>query len=485
MPERGFSIEVGMYQPPRGAEHRALQGIQTSPDGVDWTEVNTLRCYTNLARQGLFHNISYDEVPTLELEFDRMLKKPRLAGEEVVALRSRRRAIREARAGMQESLVENGVGNPFIHTILPDHSLPDQRLLIRAGKLEFMRNSGGVAPRVLRTAETAYNNDTARLAAEEGYEAIICAPWQVWLDAGGFSDSQPTRLRLPGGASIVALPFSVRLQEAISWAQDRSNPDHFADRYIMPMYYEAAPNDYSHRFNLMVTDGETLGGHEGCEGVDEMMRELLQESLPNRGVTPISINKIDLSGDLPTGVLVERSSWSCRDGNLERWHGPCSCHDCQVSSREELVWKGPYYHAHHKLNGMVAEAVREEMGISDQELIDLMAGNFADMMKNPGGHKSTPLKSALSARASGFANTTSCATFFHKPETSGYINPLFAMQAIYHLRDAGLVGAAERIEGEYMSNMERVLFPYGQGTGRRMVEDLLERRVGIPHQEAA
>ena len=133
------------------------------------------------------------------------------------------------------------------------------------------------------------------------------------------------------------------------------------------------------------------------------------------------------------------------------------------------------------LNRAVSEKLAEQ-GIDQSTLTGELANNFADYLKNPGDITTTPLKSLLSAKASALPATTSCATFFQEPGTSGFINPLFAVQSIYHLRDAGLITAAEEVESKYMERMAEVVDPYNPSyTGRDMVEDLLTRRIGTSH----
>ena len=256
-------------------------------------------------------------------------------------------------------------------------------------------------------AETALDTETLQVLEEEGIRKVIGAPCQVRLDRGGSADNQPTRITLPNNRDITILPFSWGLQEAISWG-DRSEAPRFIDQHIVPAFEWAAPNENSHHFNLIATDMETFGGHDGTEGLDEFL-EVLYKTLPEKGIGAININELDIS-DAASGSLVERSAWSCKHGDLQRWHGPCDCHG---GSQEKSLWKAPYYQAHHMLNRAVSEKLAEQ-GIDQSTLTGELANNFADYLKNPGDITTTPLKSLLSAKASALSATTSCATFFSR-----------------------------------------------------------------------
>ncbi len=478
--ERFLAVHGNKYQPMRGAEHHALRDIQTSPDGKDWSRIIAHRSDIKLADRGLFERVSFNAFGTvLPMEYDRMLSPDSIRGLHLPeTLDEEKATLERAKVRMKEALSTNGVGHSFIHTLLPDLSTVDKTTLIRAGLRQFERDSGGTRALSFWPAETALDTQTLEILAQEGIKKVIGAPWQVNLPDGTRGDNQPVRIELAGGRDIVVVPFSRDLQEAISWG-DRSDAPRFADKHVVPAFNERAANDNSHRFNFIATDMETFGGHDGTEGLDEFL-QVLFDDLPRNGITPININNLDVS-DAKTGTLAERSAWSCKHGDLARWHGECDCHGSSHEAHRRIQWKGPYYHAHHTLNGDVSREIKNA-GIPEESLTEELADRFADYLKNPGDITTSPEKSALSAKASALAATTSCATFFDEPGTSGYINPLFAVQAITHLRDAGLVAAAERIEDNYMKNMEAVRNPDNPHyTGRNMVEDLLERRVGVQY----
>src|SRR5690606_37381227 len=98
------------------------------------------------------------------------------------------------------------IGTPYIHPILPDLSDSDKRIVIGAGVLQH-QSDFNTTPTVFWPPETAMDSSTAEILADFGYEAFICAPNQIQLASGEDPSNVLTRISLPSGRSIVAIPY--------------------------------------------------------------------------------------------------------------------------------------------------------------------------------------------------------------------------------------------------------------------------------------
>ncbi len=464
MPERQIVIGVHDYQPSRAGTHNGVENVYTDPADpqVDWTLLAHDKSYAPRARKKLYPKTSFDLQPTLgHHEFDRM----------IAAYPDRADEIRETRKIIQSSMAANGVATPYIHALGPDLSDLDQRINIAAGYKQFEKDAGNHAARFVWVPETALNTRFAYNLAQY-YEGVLCAPEQIQLENGRSADDQPTRLKLVDeegkeGKGIIALPFDGLMSRDIG-LKDKSNADFFADASIAWKYNFIDP----HNKPIIWTDGETFGLH--WEQGDEFLRYLLYESLPRRGITPISINELKLD-NVASGRLNERTAWSCPHGDLVRWHGGCGC------TGGDSRWKEPFYRAHHLVNGMITGIIKDQLAMSDDELVETMSDNFGDLLANPGKkqiYKDATTSSLLSAKATSEAGVTSCGTFFPDPWAVGLGNMLKVQETLLHLKDAGLTEQAKKVRDVYIAEMAKMPDPVHPGkTGVDMIGVLLSKRL--------
>ncbi|MBI4097096.1 MAG: hypothetical protein HY428_01645 [Candidatus Levybacteria bacterium] len=464
--EARAALGVHPYQPMRRVNHAELRQVDTDPQRFDWTANIFERCYLELAQRGIFSEVPFSWYPTLTSH-----ELPRVAE----ANPDLKDAVTVTTEIMRGNLAENGVGAPYIHALLPDLTQIDKRVVIAAGRKQFVRDSGGVSPQHFWGAEGAYDYKTLSALAAEGYRGFVCAPEQIALLSGGSPDNKPALIRLPNRRKIIALPFDNQLAREIGLG-DKSNADRFADDIVRPALWHRGHRGADAKPTVISwTDAEAFNGHEGTARDAHLFVDyLLHEALPNRHIEPISINEIPLDGDLPEARLHERTAWSCSHGDLARWHGGCNCGN---NGEADKSWKQPFSAGHHELNKQITTVLRRETGLTDRELIERLSDGFGGYLRNPGGAQSNPLDSLYSAKVSGIAGETSCGTFFDDPGPSGRINILFALQAILHLRDAGFLGDADKIEGTYMRAMSEVVDPYHpEITGVAIVEELFAQK---------
>lgn len=436
------------YQPPREAHHRELDSIPDTSDGKKWTHIIAGESYLPQLENGVFQAASLDMYGSLR----EVLWK--------IAPWSKPQYL--------EALRERGAGDPFIHPILPDLNDEDKTTVIAAGRVAFQRETG-VAPQWFWPPETALDLSTLDILVQQGYTGVLCAPEQIWTQTGGERDNQLVRVKTASG-SILALPFDSQVSRNLAFDK-KFNADHFFHQYIRPRL-DRLP---SHIPIVAWTDGETFGHH--AKNADKFIAHLLLNTLPNNRVQTLSINQVTNAWnprDIQQGYLHNRSAWSCPHGDLVRWHGSCPC-----SGSNSGEWKGAFYAALHKLNASITQLVRKHIGKSYQEKL---IATFSQAL-NSTGENSTPTESLLSAKAASLTAVTSCGTFFENPHTSGHINVLFGLQALHHIRDAGLEREFHQLWAEFVQNLSFAGDPTGHLPNLgQLPDELLKKRDQAVHR---
>ncbi|KUK79902.1 MAG: glycosyl hydrolase family [Microgenomates bacterium 39_7] len=408
------------YQPLRFPFLKTLAHLNPSPDGKDWTQIIQQECYLPLLESGVFDRSTFDFYGSLRAQLN-------LSPEKLLELR--------------EVMAKRGVGDPFLHPILPDLNQRDKRVLIRAGRADFIRECGQ-KPNWFWAPESALDTSTLVEVKRAGYLGVVCAPEQLVRNDGKEVDNQPVRVVLPGGDYILAFPFDRPVSSQIGFG-DKSCADQFVQNVILPRLNNLPDS------NLLVTwtDAETFGHHYQYGNL--FAAYLLFNSLPNNNIHPISLDMaLDLSQQqagsesLTDASLIERTAWSCSHGNLLRWNGECGCAGNNGS------WKAPFVNALRKLN-------REVDRVMDDHLPGWEEGLTADFRRffDGTGEPKNPQEALLWAKASSLTALTSCGLFFDNPHTSGRLNILFACQATVALEEAGLRTEAEDILNDFDSSL--------------------------------
>jgi hypothetical protein len=440
---REIAIGLHFYQPPREAFHHQFAHIKTDPEGKDWTAIIEKQCYAPLIKFGLLDIVSFD-----------------INGILIEELRRRHAPSAEAFGQFGET----AVGTSYIHPLMPDLSLEDKQIVIGAGVIKHQQEFGQ-SPHIFWPPETAMDLATAEVLKDFGYEAFLCAPEQLRLNNGQNADNQPTRIYLPSGRTIIAIPFDRPISSSLAH-EKKFNADNFAHQHILSSYFRQIGNR-GDRQMVGWTDAETFGHHWPFG--DHFLNHLVTVALPELGFTPISINDVDITN--PTdGRLIERSAWSCQHGNLKRWNEGCNC------TGPDNRWKAPYYQTFEALNHQIGMLVRDQLG---GNYLNKMMHQFSDGYQNPGvayDREVTPERSLIAANVASLISRTSCATFFENPHTSGLINIVFAFVALQHLKEAGLPSAAETFEADLTHHLGKIIDPTNpKRNGLQIAESLLEQ----------
>ncbi len=298
----------------------------------------------------------------------------------------------------------------------------------------------------MATRKTALDTETLEVLSESGYVGVICAPEQLILADGRNCNNAIVQINLPNKRSIIGFAFDSEVSRELGFNR-KDNADYFTRSIIVPKYS-------FHNIVNAWTDIETFGLHS--EGARHFINWLLTNSLTNNGIEPISINDVDIPKEIPKAKLVERSSWSCRCGDLKRWHTECSCRDGQ-----DARWKQPFYQAFNNFNQAITDVVRRECGSGYRSAV---IDRYETAFLNPGGHHSGIDLSLISAKVSALNTRASCGTFFGNPYTVSEICPLFAGQALIHLGDAGLKKDAKVILNNLLTDLKQMPDPVKQGS---------------------
>jgi len=313
MPPVSLVIHGHFYQPPR--EDPWTGEVPTQPDAApyhDWNERITAEAYRPNAELGSFERLSFNVGPTLLswLEahhrdvYDRILEADRRTG----------RAIAQA----------------YGHAILPLCNERDLRTHVRWGITDFVHRFRR-RPEGMWLPETAVNDATLQVLAEEGIRFTILAPGQVAATrpVGSSEWLNHTAPGAPAGARDRALRWChadgfSRGVELVVYDGDLAHTIAFSEPSSEAIVSRAiAHAGQSGGLVMAATDGETFGHHH--RGAEQVLDHALTVEAPARGVlVPRLLDELDHRP--PTHeARVRTSAWSCAHG-VGRWMDDCGCH---------------------------------------------------------------------------------------------------------------------------------------------------------------
>jgi len=322
---RSVVIHGHFYQPPR--ENPWTGAVEREPNAApdhDWNARITRECYAPLAsiplgegadplRINAYNFLSFDVgatlLPWLERESPATYQAM-LAGD---------------RAGIERVGHGNAIAMPYHHIILPLASRRDKQMEVRWGVEDFRRRFGR-DPAGMWLPETAVDQESLDVLAEEGIAFTVLAPHQVEHPP---RSGQAGRLATSGGRSIAAFIYDGPLSHDVAFGT------HLKDAAA---WEKALLADVTRSLISIATDGETYGHHHRY--ADLALGALLHHLAKRRGIRvgnyAAALAAAPSPGDLK---LVEPTSWSCSHG-VERWRSDCGCrmtHDGPSQQR----WRAP------------------------------------------------------------------------------------------------------------------------------------------------
>jgi hypothetical protein len=320
-----LAVHGHFYQPSRVDPWTGL--VPAEPAAApfhDWNARVDAECYRPNAERGNLARMSWDLGPTLGGWLSR---------EDPTTL-----------AGFVAAAPGNAMAQAFHHTILPLASVADRRTEIRWGLREFELRFG-IRARGLWLPETAVDVATLRIAAEEGVEYTILAPWQA--AEGSVDTRRPYRVDLGSGRSIAVVFYDAGLSTSVSFEPEAtSDAERFARERVAPRLIGTPLADGRPPLALIASDGELYGHHQQFR--DLFLQRLLQPdpAAPDRGFDIVALADViadPSDAHRPTVRIAERTSWSCHHG-IARWWTECS-------DAADGRWKGPLRAALERLAG--------------------------------------------------------------------------------------------------------------------------------------
>lgn len=381
---RHVCIHGHFYQPARENPWTGVVELQdaAAPDH-DWNARITTECYARNAAARIlddagriirivnnYAGISFDVGPTLL----RWLAAASPSTYEAI-LEGDRRSRRE-QYGHGGALAQ-----VYNHLIMPLATPRDRITQVRWGIRDFERRYRR-RPEGMWLAETAVDNATLEILAEEGIAFTILAPHQArrirrpegpWSEvtAETLDVAVPYRCRLPSGRSIAVCFYHGPLSRAVAFQGLLHDGKVFADALAAALPQEPQP-----QLLLVASDGETYGHHHRF-GDMALAYALDRLSAPG-GLRPTNCAAF-LAAHPPAFEveIAEDTSWSCPHG-LERWRADCGCRtDPETTQR----WRAPLREAVGWLVGQLAERFERVGGevlrdpwTARNEAVDLVDG---------------------------------------------------------------------------------------------------------------
>jgi hypothetical protein len=265
----------------------------------------------------------------------------------------------------------NAIAQPYHHAILPLSSRRDKVTEVRWGIADFRRRFGR-DPEGMWLPETALDDETLDVLAQEGIRFTIVAPGQVRSVP---NDGHPGRYTTSTGRTIAlciydgdishGIAFGGLLGDAHAWAKRmlaRSDPrrtprdgsaveaghwepDPTTDGGTRPLTTgevraittaDSPPRGTRHRLLSAATDGETYGHHHRF--AEMALGRVVLDLQAVRGVRVENFASFLARHPVVENVeIVAPSAWSCAHG-VERWRSNCSCRMRGGTNQE---WRTP------------------------------------------------------------------------------------------------------------------------------------------------
>ena len=304
---RSVVIHGHFYQPPRDDPRTGT--IPLEPNAApyhDWNERIEQECYARVA--GSLASLSFDFGPTLLEWMERAA--PQTYGAVLAADRA---------SG-------NALAMPYHHVILPLSPRRDKTTEVRWGIADFKRRFGR-EPEGMWLPETAVDDESLDVLAEEGIRFTILAPHQVERAraAGG---GLPGWYRTAAGRGIALFIYDGPLSHGVAFGPLVNDATAWVERLT------SATGDLV----SIATDGETYGHHH--KGGDVTLARVL-DTLAHRSDVRVESFAAFLARRPPEEEvrLVAPSSWSCPHG-VERWRAECGCRAAPERATQQR-WRAP------------------------------------------------------------------------------------------------------------------------------------------------
>jgi alpha-amylase/alpha-mannosidase (GH57 family) len=359
--ERYICIHGHFYQPPR--ENPWLETVETEDSAApyhDWNERITAECYAPNGASRIvngenqiirimnnYSRISFNFGPTLLSWLEE--NAPRTY--RMIRDADRQSMLRYAGHGSALAQVYN-------HIIMPLANTRDRVTQIRWGIADFQHRFGR-APEGMWLSETAVDNETLDLLAQNGILFTILAPHQCarvrervettlqptldalqgagarWIETPNASvnPNHPYLVQLKDGRSITVFFYNGPLSRSIAFEGVLNNGETFAGRLARGL----DPSDPEPQVVHVATDGESYGHHHRH---GEMALSYALRFIEDKKLARLTNYGLFLAQFPPKweAEIVEDTSWSCAHG-IERWRSDCGCNGGHQGWNQR--WRAP------------------------------------------------------------------------------------------------------------------------------------------------
>lgn len=366
----------------------------------------------------------------------------------------------------------SAIAQVYNHMIMPLANAKDKRTQVIWG-IEDFRYRFGRDPEGMWLSETAVDNETLDILAENGIKFTILAPRQAarvkpldseedWTDVSNASiDPKMAYLcRLPSGRTISLFFYDGPISQELAFGDLMKDGANLANRLVGTFREDDQP-----QIAHIATDGETYG-HHSKHG--DMALAYCTNFIETNNLAKITVYGEFLEKFPPTMQveIIENTSWSCVHG-VERWRSNCGCNSGRPGWTQE--WRAPLREALDWLRDTLGPIY--EKGVADfteapwelrddyiKVILDRSPENIENFFKkfsNNGNElddeKKVRLLKYLEMQRHAMLMYTSCGWFFD--EISGIETVqviLYAGRAIQLLKELG----GEDLEEEFIKRLE-------------------------------
>ncbi len=364
--KRFICIHGHFYQPPR--ENPWLETVETQDTAApyhDWNERICAECYaTNGAARIVntknqitqiinnYAHMSFNFGPTLLSWL--MENAPRTYR---MILDGERRSRKNFKGH------SSAMAQVYNHIILPLAGSRDRITQIRWGIADYQHHYG-VAPEGMWLAETAADNESLELLAQNGIKFTVLAPHQckrirALNDAGGWTDTSgasvdtthPYLVRFASGLSIAVFFYDGPTSRAIAFEGLLDSGEKFAGRLKSGFEFNSQP-----QLVHVATDGESYGHHHKYGEMALAYALRLLEDDPTIKLTNYGCFLDKFPAEFEAEIM-EDTSWSCAHG-VERWRSDCGCNGGKPGWNQ--AWRAPLRQALDGLRDSLVPLTEQE-----------------------------------------------------------------------------------------------------------------------------
>jgi alpha-amylase/alpha-mannosidase (GH57 family) len=328
--DKFICVHGHFYQPPR--ENPWLEAIEIQDSAHpyhDWNERISAECYAaNAASRILDGDQRVMDITSNYAKMSFNFGPTVLSWMEVYAPDTYKAILDADKQSIEwRSGHGSAIAQVYNHMIMPWANSRDKLTQIIWGIKDFESRFQRF-PEGMWLAETAVDNESLDLMAQEGIKFTILAQYQAarfrkigdpdWIE-GAIDPTRAYLCKLPSGRSITLFFYDGPISQAVAFENLLSSGEALKERLAGGF---SDDRDWPQLMHI-ATDGETYGHHQKfgdmalAAAFDQIERDKIAR-ITNYG------EYLELCPPQWEAEIVEQTSWSCAHG-IERWHSDCGC----------------------------------------------------------------------------------------------------------------------------------------------------------------